>query len=67
MDAKLEKLEYEAINSMTQVEMARLYRFSPVGHRYFDKTKPYWKVFSERFTKLGGMTPGISKAIGWGD
>ena len=54
------------INSMTQTQMARLWRFAPVGHPYFDTTKPYYKIFEERFEKLGGMTPAISKKIGWG-
>lgn len=55
-----------AINQMTHREMASLWRFAPSGHPYFDKTKPYWKVFKKRFfDELGGFTPEISKSIGW--
>ena len=55
----------EKINNMSQEAMASLRRFAPVGHPYFDMTKPYHKIFEERFAELGGMTPKISKSIGW--
>ncbi len=55
----------EKINHMTQTEMARLWRFAPSGHPYFDSSKPFFRVFEKRFKKLGGFTPEISKAIGW--
>ena len=45
--------------------MARLYRFAPSGHLYFDSSLPYNKIFMERFSELGGMSPEISKQIGW--
>jgi len=57
--------EIEKINNMTQMEMARLQRFAPSGHKYFDSSKPYFEIFSERFKELGGFTPAISKEIGW--
>jgi len=57
--------EIEKINQMSQIEMASLWRFAPCGHIYFDSSKPYFKVFSKRYEELGGMTPEISKAIGW--
>jgi hypothetical protein len=53
--------EIERINRMSQIEMARLWRFAPPGHSYFDKSKPFWKIFNERFK---GFTAGLSKAIG---
>ena len=59
--------EIEKINNMSQEEMARLWRFSSSGHKYFDKSKPYFEIFNKRFQKLGGFTPEISKKIGWGD
>lgn len=52
------------INKMSQLEMARLWRFAPSGHPYFDMRKPYYKIFKERFDKLGGFTPGVSKTLG---
>lgn len=56
--------EIEKINQMTRQEMASLWMFAKFGHPYFDRTKPFWKVFEERFDSLGGMTPGLSKSIG---
>ena len=53
------------IDKMTQIEMARLWRFAPAGHIYFDKTLPFFEHFKTRFEKLGGFTPEISKFIGW--
>lgn len=55
----------ETINNLSQIECARLHRFAPSGHPYFDSHLPLYQVFLERFTSLGGMTPEISKAIGW--
>ena len=55
------------INNMTQVEMARLWRFSPVGHPYFNDRLPFHEIFKKRFEKLGGFTPEISKRIGWNE
>lgn len=52
------------IDTLSQIEMAKLWRFAPVGHKYFDTTKPWHLHFDERFKKLGGMTPQISKEIG---
>jgi len=52
------------INSLSHYEMCRLARFAPVGHKYFDKSEPYWGLFKKRFEKLGGFTPEISKDLG---
>ena len=57
--------EVEKINSMSQYEMARLWRFAPSGHLWFDISKPYATIFSRRFVELGGFTPEISKDLGW--
>ena len=59
------KKEIEKINQMSQYEMASLWRFAPSGHPYFDKRKPFFKVFNKRFKQLGGFTPTISKSLGW--
>lgn len=53
------------IDALTHEEMCRLARFAPSGHKYFNKTQPYYKYFKERFEKLGGFTPTISKKLGW--
>ena len=57
--------ELDKILAMGHEEMARLWRFAKSGHIYFDSTLPYFEVFESRFKDLGGMTPQISKAIGW--
>lgn len=50
------------INQMSQVEMARLHRFAPSGHIYFIGGTVLNDYFKSKFK---GMTPEISKAIGW--
>jgi hypothetical protein len=60
-----QELEFEAIAAMSHSQMAHRYRFAKSGDEYFDGTKPYYKAFMERFHKLGGMSVGISKSIGW--
>ena len=55
----------DKINNMSHVEMARLWRFTPSGHPYFDNSKPFYAVFNRRFIELGGFTSTISKEIGW--
>lgn len=53
----------EYIDKMTQHEMCRMWRFSPSGNRLlYDDTGDYFaKVMKEK----GGMTPAISKQLGW--
>jgi hypothetical protein len=53
------------IEQMSHRQMAHRYRFAKSGDEYFDGTKPYYKAFMIRFQKLGGMSTGISKAVGW--
>ncbi len=60
-----EKIELRKIYSMSQFEMANLWRFAPAGHPWFNSTLPYFKHFNRRFKRLGGMTSEISKQIGW--
>ena len=57
--------EKKIIDAMSHTEMAALWRFAKSGHPYFDMTTPLAAYFQTRFTDLGGMTPEISKAIGW--
>lgn len=52
------------IDDMSQTEMARLWRFAPSGHPFFDSDLPLFEHFQRRFTSLGGFTPTISKRIG---
>lgn len=54
-----------AIDKMSHLEMARMWRFAPSGHPYFDSRYPLFNYFEARFKSLGGMTPEISKQLGW--
>lgn len=67
MSEFVESKDLARINSMTQADMARLQRFAPAGHRFFVSGSVLLEAFNVRFAALGGMTPGISKNIGWGD
>ncbi len=63
---KEEILEHKKrIDTMSQIDMARLWRLAPSGHLYFRSDLPLSDYFEERFLKLGGMTSQISKEIGW--
>jgi hypothetical protein len=57
--------EFDKINALSREEMGRLWRFSPLGHPWFDDRKPFYKVFKKRFDELGGFNSEISKKIGW--
>ena len=64
MDQEEIKKHTNIINSMSQTDMARMWRFTPSGHIYFDSSLPFYDIFKKRFDELGGFTPGISKEIG---
>ena len=64
MDAQEIQKHFDRIDQMGQFEMAKLWRFAPSGHIYFDINLPFHERFSTRFKKMGGMTPTISKQIG---
>jgi uncharacterized protein YcaQ len=54
------------IDDMSQIECARELRFSKPGENPIFVSGELWEYFQAHFKKLGGMTPAISKAIGWG-
>jgi hypothetical protein len=54
------------IDGMTQREMAWAQRFHESGHPFFRCDLSLNERFQKRFKELGGMTPEISKSIGWG-
>lgn len=56
----------DKIDSMSHIELARLLRFAPNGHPVFNNQYPLYEYSQKRFQSLGGMTPEISKEIGWG-
>ena len=45
-----------AIDALTHEEMARLWRYAPPGHPYFER-------FKARFDSFGGFNPALSKRI----
>lgn len=53
------------IDGMSQTELARLQRFAPAGHPVFRSNLPLYMHFRKVFREKGGMTPEVSKAIGW--
>lgn len=55
------------IDQLSQIEMARIFRFAAPGEYPFFNTdyKELCDYFINRFRKMGGMTPEISKEIGW--
>ena len=59
MDDELRK----EINQMDHETMARLWRFEPAGSKYFIGEAS--ELFMQRFMRFGGMTPELSKRIGW--
>ena len=52
------------IDAMDAVACARLLRFAPAGHHVFT-TPALHAHFTAHFERLGGMTPALSKWIGW--
>jgi len=52
----------QKLPTMSQMELARLWRFSPSGHPVFRSDLPLYANFKEHFK---GFTPEISKALDW--
>jgi len=55
----------QRIDQMSHEDMAALWRFAPAGHPVFRSDLPLFAYFEERFKTAGGMTPAVSKQIGW--
>lgn len=53
------------IDMMEHYEMAWEWRYASPGSPLFDTTTPLAKYFNERFQEFGGMTPALSKQLGW--
>jgi len=61
-----ELAEWKAkIDGMGQLECATLLRFTKAGHPIFRSDLPLYKYFQEHFKAVGGMTPEVSKQMGW--
>ncbi len=54
----------EQVEKASHADLARWHRFLPIGDT--PQQKKIMKRIDERFKKLGGMTPEISKRIGYG-
>lgn len=62
------EVEKKHIDSLTHIQLARIYRFAPSGHKYFDafgENREIYDYFMTRFKSLGGITTEVSKYIGW--
>lgn len=58
------------IDEMSQEDMARKWRFAPIGHRFTENLEDDYDLkqyFSIKFKEKGGMTSEISKSLGWED
>ena len=54
------------IDKMSQEDMCRALRFSPPGRIFFRNDLPTVRAaWDKRWKETGGMTPAISKRIGW--
>lgn len=53
------------IDGMNQEEMCRIYRFAESGSPYFIRDTEVADYFDKKFHERGGMTPEISKKLGW--
>ncbi len=57
--------EKQEIDNMSHEKMARIWRFSPSGTKYFSGESDVSNYFYDAFKTHGGMTTEISKKIGW--
>ena len=55
----------KTIDEMSHEELAALHRFAPAGHPVFNINFPISGYFEDRFKELGGMTPEVSRKIGY--
>lgn len=57
------KMWEERLPNLTHFEMARLYRYAPMGHPLFNTSLGMYPRFEKKFAEYGGMTSSISKEI----
>lgn len=53
------------IDQMSQFDMVHTQRYAPAGSPMFCNDETY-AHFQARLKLLGGITPEVSKAVGWG-
>jgi hypothetical protein len=60
----LVQVEIDKINSMSQYDLCKRWRFAPVGDPWFNSNLPIAEVFRKRlFEHFCGFTPEISKQL----
>jgi hypothetical protein len=59
-EEELAKMKTE-IDALSQYDMARMWRFAPTGHPFFQP--PLGKYFEDKFHEKGGFNPSISKVL----
>jgi len=64
MNSKMYDEEKRKINKLSHYSLGHIYRFAPSEHPYMQH-KDLFNYFMERFQELGGMTPELSKQLGW--
>jgi len=60
---QISEKDKKTIDGMSQYQMAYKVRFSPAGDPFM--CGDLGDYFMARFKELGGMTPEISKQLGW--
>lgn len=53
------------IDAMDARDCLELQRLAPSGHPVFRSDLPIYEYFQSHFNKLGGITPELSKSVGW--
>jgi len=57
--------EEARIDAMTQAQAASFWRFAPSDDPIIQHPL-LWERFVKHFREVGGMSPAVSKSIGWG-
>ena len=65
MNATVSQEDKDHIDSLSRLDLCRLYRFAPIGHRYMDISNPASEYFLKKFKESGGFTSEISIQLGW--
>ena len=56
--------QHRRIDAMTHLEMAAFWRFAPSSDPIVQGSD-LWELFEKKFKEFGGMTPEMSKRIGF--
>jgi hypothetical protein len=55
------------VAGLSRYQMCDQWRFCPStkGGVWFQSDTPLWPIWEARYNELGGMSPSISKSMGW--